>query len=234
MQTLGSSQKIIFGFSLLAAIACQRKQDVFEAAIARHQGTLVDQVNTPGEGLPYFTPQTLNPIWTPAEKSAVVSIPNFKLLDQDGKFQDSSLFENKITVIGFFFASCSGFCPFLIEGMKSVEREVASLAGDVQFVAFTVNPDEDTPGRLKTYAQQKDLDTSKNWTLLTGDLKTITSLAKDTFASQMFKRPTATPSFVHSEHLYVIDQHKKLRGILNGTRVDVKRDAKLIVSQLVN
>lgn len=212
----------------------------FEAAIAKHRHTLVDQVNIPDSSTPYYTVETLNPVWKVTDQTPIVSIPHFKLLDQDGKNRDESLFSGKITVVGFIFAACNGFCPFLVEGMKAIESDIAKNAkkdadiskSDIQFVAFSVNPEEDTPEVLREYAEDHNLNTRKNWTLLTGDKATIMGLVKKTFASQAFKRPTAETNYVHSEHLYVIDQAGKLRGILNGTRVDIKDGAHAVIGPL--
>lgn len=200
------------------------KPDEFEVAIGKHRSTLVDQVNAAGAGAPYFTVETLNPVWNITARTPLVRLPDFRLQDQDGKTRDATLFDGGITIVGFIFASCSGFCPFLVEGMKKIEKEMKNAKTPVHFVAFTVNPEDDSPEKLKLYAKQKNLDTKESWTLLTGDKDTIYSLAKKTFASQAFRRAGPNGSFVHSEHLYVIDGQRYLRGILNGTRVNVAQD----------
>jgi protein SCO1/2 len=221
--------------SLLAAampfLACT-KHDSFEEAISKHRDSLVDQVNPVGKGAPFFTVDTLNPVWALTNKTPIVKIPKFQLIDQEGRARDQSLFENKVTVVGFMFTSCSGFCPFLLKGMKSIDQEVKASGLDVQYVALTVNPEHDTPDKLKAYAKERKLNTDSNWVLLTGDKDTIYSLAKDTFASQAFKRDSPSPSFAHSEHLYVIDAQARLRGILNGTRVNVRNEAKVLLDMM--
>lgn len=220
------------GLIVLAACACYQTES-FEAATAQHRGTLVDQVNTAGEGAPHFTVQTLNPTWDVSQPDTLVSIPALELIDQDGKARNQSLFFGKISFIGFFFATCHGFCPFLIEGMKAVENELATQTDAIQFVALSVNPSEDTPARLRAYANERDLATAKSWVLLTGEQEVIYALAKNTFASQVFKRPMQETNFVHSEHLYVIDGDGYLRGVLNGTRTDLRRDAKRLSELLL-
>lgn len=234
MQTPRDYKKIVCMLLILMNFSCKSKPDVFEAAIARHKATLVDQVNSPAAGLPYFTVETLNPVWQLSAATPIVTMPSLTLTDQDGKVRDSSLFDDQITVIGFFFASCSGFCPFLVEGMKKIEKETEAISDKVRFVALSVNPEQDTPARLKAYAKERGLNTEKTWTLLTGDREAIYSLAKKTFVSQVFRRASATNSFVHSEHLYVIDGQRHLRSVLNGTRVDIARDAKAVIRQLAN
>lgn len=197
----------------------------------KYRGTLYDQVNPSSSGAPFFTIQTLNPIWDLNPKSPIVTIPPFQLTNQDGDRRDEALFADKISIVGFMFASCQGFCPFLIEGMKAIDHDLANQK-NLQFVALSVNPDEDTPERLRTYANDHHLETKTRWTLLTGSKSTIYDLAKKTFMSEAFRRPTKDANFVHSEHLYVIDGRGRLRGILNGTRVDIKTLARRLMNQL--
>jgi len=218
--------------ALLASTACH-KTDSFDAEIAKQRGTLVDQVNVVGTAAPFFTIKTLNPIWADDGKTPIVRIPKLSLIDQDGRRRDQTLFTGKITFVGFIFTSCQGFCPFLVGGMQGVERDLSGRSGSIQFVALSVDPKNDTPERLHDYARRHKLAVGKSWTLLTGDKQTIYSLARATFASQVFKRATAEPNFVHSEHLYVLDAQGRLRGVLNGTRTDLKRDARKLVEQLL-
>ncbi len=210
----------------ISLLGCESKDAAFEKAIAKVRGTGVDSVAKAGEELPFYAKGSLNPIWSEAPEAERIVIPEFSLMDQDGKVRDAMLFEGKTTVVGFFFASCSGFCPFLVESMKKVEKENPNI----HFVAITVNPEEDTPSVLKSYAEHKKIPTDKNWTLLTGDKEVIETWAKQTFKSQLFKRKGENAGFVHSEHLYVIDSQKQLRAVLNGTRVDIAKQ----VSEALN
>lgn len=232
MQTSCCHCQIILACLLVLACKKTPEPESFDAAIAKHRNTLVDQVNAPENSAPFFTIKTLNPVWNITAKTPIVTIPHFNLIDQDGKRRDESLFDGKITIVGFIFAACNGFCPFLVQGMKAIEKDVIKSKSNVQFVAFTVNPEEDTPAVLRDYAREHHLNTRKNWTLLTGSKETVMAIVKNTFASQAFKRTTVETNFAHSEHLYVIDSAKNLRGILNGTRIDIKEGAHAVIGDL--
>lgn len=207
-------------------------RDTFEHAIAKHKDSLIDQVNSAGTGAPYFTIKTLNPTWQVSAQTPIVAIPDFSLQDHKGQQRGKELFKDRVSIVGFFFATCHGFCPFLIESMKAIEKSLGPNIRGVQFVALTVNPEQDTPDVLGRYHQARKL--TSRWTLLTGAKKTIYDLARVTFASQVFKRKNsgAEANFVHSEHLYVIDSQGRLRGILNGTRVAIKQEAKQVLALL--
>lgn len=229
MQTARQNSRTCISVALLLATASCQRQQSFDAAIAKNRDTFVDKVAVPGQGLPYFNIQTLNPTWDISRPSELVTIPSFKLTDQNGKDAHETLFDNKITVVGFMFTSCQGFCPFVVQGMKGIAKE---FKDKVQYVAFTVDPENDTSTELKAYAKRHGLK-SAEWHLLTGDKDTIYSLAKKTFASQTFKKPSKDPNFIHSEHLYVIGPDRKLRAILNGTRVEVANEARSVLTQLL-
>lgn len=235
MQNFKSQKKLGCLLFLVFALGCTGSKNAsFDDAIAQHRNTLVDQVNPVGKGLSFYTRETLNPIWTDTNESPIVRIPEFTLTNQDGKKQSQDLFKGKISFVTFIFTSCSGFCPTLIRDLKDVVKEVGVNEKDIQYVAVSVDSEADTPEALAKFAKKHELDTkSGKWTLLTGEEKTVYQLARDTFASQAFKKKKEGPrDFAHSEHFYVIDQQGRLRSILNGTRVDTPKEAKNVVSQL--
>jgi protein SCO1/2 len=206
-------------------------RDEFDAAIKASRGSLIDQVNPAKRGAPFFTVTTLNPIWEDRADTPIVRIPRIELLDQDGRKRNQSVFDGKVSIIAFAFTSCSGICPTLVAGLKKIEKSIGSGHG-VRLVLLSVDPEHDSPKALKTYARRMHLNTDTNWLLLTGERQAIYSLAKETFVSEAFKRRGADPDIVHSEHFYVIDGQKRLRGVLNGTRQDAATEAKRLLEQL--
>ncbi len=200
----------------------------FEKAIAEQKKTGVTEVAEVGQGLPFFMPKTLTPTW---KKEKTVAVPTFTLIDQNGQKKTDEIFQNKTTVVGFVFTSCAGFCPMLMNKLKSIENKLDSKT-NTQFVVFTVDPDVDTHQKLKSYAKSHKVD-RPNWTFLTGSKETIYKLSRDTFASEVRKIDANNlRKFAHTEHFYVIDEDKKLRVILNGTRVDMPDEAQVAINKL--
>jgi protein SCO1/2 len=217
----------ITAFSFFVLCSCSR-DDGFTQAIEKAQQSAVTQVNPTGAGLPYFAPHTLTPTWDKAAEH--VKVPSLKLRDQSDSVRDQSMFQGKLTFVAFFFATCTGYCPALIERLKEVEAALNTVP-NMQYVVLSVDPERDTPDKLKAYAKLRKLDT-RRWALMTGDRQVIYSLAKDTFVSEAFKRASGK-SFVHSEHFYLIDSTGSLRAVLNGTRLDVADKAKKTVEELL-
>ena len=69
-------------------------------------------------------------------------IPDFNLINYDGKpFSRDSLL-NKISVIDFIFTSCPGPCPIMSKNMKELYNQY-KLHPDLQFISISVDPDYD-------------------------------------------------------------------------------------------
>lgn len=96
--------------------------------------------------------------------------PDFTLLDQEGRTVTANRFRGKKVMMNFIFTRCpiATMCPAATQKMLELQ-DAAKKAGvqDVEFVSITLDPEFDTPGVLKDYAEARGLDTS-NWSFLTG------------------------------------------------------------------
>lgn len=92
-----------------------------------------------------------------------------ELVDQDGRTLRfySDLIRGRSVVINTFFTTCSGICPPLNRRMAQIQERVAGRLGrDVHLVSISVDPETDTPPRLKQYATQWGA--RPGWYFLTG------------------------------------------------------------------
>lgn len=98
------------------------------------------------------------------------NLPEFTLLDQEGRAVAGSRFRGKQIVLNFIFTRCpiATMCPAATERMAQLQSAArAAGAKDFELVSISLDPEYDTPGILKEYAQIRGLDTS-NWSFLTG------------------------------------------------------------------
>lgn len=152
------------------------------------------------------------------------TIPPFEFIDQDGRpFGDKDL-ENKIYVANFFFTSCPSICPAMQTLMKKVQDEDDfKKLNDFKSVSFTVDPDTDTPEKLKDFSKLIRADSSR-WYFLTGDRDKIYDLAYKGFMANAMVDSAAAGGFLHSDIMILVDRDKHIRGIYEGTSLkDVKR-----------
>jgi len=103
--------------------------------------------------------------------------PNVPVVTQDGRtanFYDDMI-KGRLVVISFIFTSCTDICPLTTARMAQVEDKLGDLVGrDIFFISMTVDPETDTPERLKAFADA--FGAGPGWQFLTGkpeDVKAI-------------------------------------------------------------
>jgi len=92
-----------------------------------------------------------------------------ELLDQDGNKLAlyTDLLKGKVVVIQSFFTSCDGSCPLLTSRFAKIQEWLGDRQGkDVYLLSFSVDPDIDSPEKLKTYAGK--LGARGGWRFVTG------------------------------------------------------------------
>lgn len=108
---------------------------------------------------------------TAAAQSYFTDVP---LVTQNGNSVRlySDLLHDKVVVINTFFATCTGSCPKtsgILAGLQ--ERLGDHLGKDVFILSFTVDPQTDTPQKLKQYAEQ--FHARPGWLFLTGTKENV-------------------------------------------------------------
>jgi protein SCO1 len=98
------------------------------------------------------------------------NLPEFTLLDQAGRAVSGSRFRGKQVVLNFIFTRCpiATMCPAATMRMINLQK-AARAAGVANFelISISLDPEFDTPGILKEYADARGIDTS-NFSFLTG------------------------------------------------------------------
>ncbi|MGE0378924.1 MAG: SCO family protein, partial [Planctomycetaceae bacterium] len=149
------------------------------------------------------------------EEGGPLVIGPFELIDQDGRPFSSEQLAGHHWVASFIFTSCMGYCPNLI---KELRFEVVDRVEnpDVRFVTISVDPDRDTPQRLKQFAEVFGADPAR-WVFLTGDRATIEHLVQNRFQRAMSRMdgPDVPPGFEVAHSLDLI--HVGPDGCVLGT-----------------
>ena len=104
-----------------------------------------------------------------AERWGKSYLPDAKVVTQDGKtlrFYDD-LIKDKIFVISFLFTTCKDICPLATARLGELQDKLGPAMGrDIFFYSITVDPETDTPERLKQYADA--FGAGPGWLFLTG------------------------------------------------------------------
>jgi len=169
--------------------------------------------------LPFFNQPDWTPEWINERDSAyqhIHTIPSFSFLNQNGKVVDENLVNGKIYVANFFFTKCRNICPKMTNNMN-VLQEAFKNDTSILLLSHSVTPETDDVKVLNKYALDNKVDAVK-WHLLTGDKKVIYSLAKQQyFAGDTVGYYQSGNEFLHTENFILVDQHRRIRGVYNGT-----------------
>jgi protein SCO1/2 len=91
------------------------------------------------------------------------------LLDQEGRKVRfyTDVLRGKTVVINAFFTTCTSVCPPMNRNMEKIQTALGDRVGkDVFLVSISVDPETDTPERLKEYAAK--FHAGPGWLFLTG------------------------------------------------------------------
>jgi protein SCO1/2 len=84
----------------------------------------------------------------------------------------SDLLKDKVVVINPFFGTCTGACPKMSGVLSGLQERLGDHLGkDVFLLSFSVDPETDTPEKLKQYAQQ--FHAKPGWLFLTGKKENV-------------------------------------------------------------
>jgi len=169
--------------------------------------------------LPFFNQPDCTPEWIGETDSAyknIHAIPSFSFLDQNGIVVDENLVNGKIYVANFFFTKCRNICPKMTNNMHLLQESFKEDTS-ILLLSHSVTPETDDVKVLNKYALDNKVDAAK-WHLLTGDKKAIYGLAKQQyFAGDTVGYYQSGNEFLHTENFILVDQHRRIRGVYNGT-----------------
>lgn len=150
----------------------------------------------------------------------------FELTNSTGEAFKASHLKNSVWVSNFIFTTCQGICPLLSKEMVRLQKRFQGKG--LNLVSISVDPENDTPEALRSFAKRFDANTS-NWHFLTGERKTIKNILEKNFKIGFSDNPLH-----HSDRFVLVDQNFKIRGYYSLS--DKESLTRLVsdVSRLVN
>jgi len=76
---------------------------------------------------------------------------DFRLTDHDGKLRTLAHYQGKVVTVFFGYLNCPDFCPTHLARQNEVLRLLGKDAARVQTLFVSVDPQRDTPERIKAY-----------------------------------------------------------------------------------
>ena len=127
---------------------------------------IVISLGVVGCQLPFLGMSSGPQFTVPAEAQA------FTLIDQHGEPFRMSDQRGKLIMLFFGYTHCPDVCPGTLATWKQVESKLGNEAEEVAFVFITVDPERDTPERLKLHVNAF----SDNFIGLTGTYQDLTPI----------------------------------------------------------
>src|SRR3954469_6147235 len=124
------------------------------------------------------------------ELPVLADLPQFSLLDEDNKPVTRDDLLGRVWITDFVFTTCADACPRMQSKMRSLQERTRppSQGGTIGLLSVSVDPERDTPERLRGYArlygQRKG-----QWRYLTGNPREIERTVVKGFHIAMAKVP---------------------------------------------
>ncbi len=171
------------------------------------------------ESLPFYNSPDFKPLFLSAQdaqKEVPHTIASFTFKNQMDQIIGTKDVLGKVHIANFMFTQCGSICPIMTNNLKRLEEQFMEQK-DVVMLSYSVTPWIDSVPKLKSYTQDYEI-TKREWHFLTGKTSDIYTLArKSYFAEEDLGFTKDSTDFLHTEHVLLVDQALKIRGVYNGT-----------------
>lgn len=145
---------------------------------------------------------------------------------QNGEDIELKDLQGKVVAMVMIYTSCQAACPRLVADMRNLEKQIPDDKKDkVQYVFVSIDPEVDTPQRLKDFAIENKMN-SDEWLFLRGTEEDTREFAAVLAVS--YKRISPI-DFSHSNIISVFDKNGELVHQMEGLGVDSKETVQAIV-----
>ena len=105
--------------------------------------------------------------------------PDFELTDQRGSSFALSDLRGSVVLLDFIFTRCTGPCPILTAAHAELQQRLPShIAEKTHFISISIDPEYDTPERLRAYGETRGADLG-SWSFLTGSRPAVQAVLDD-------------------------------------------------------
>ncbi|NPA12707.1 MAG: SCO family protein [Aquificae bacterium] len=162
----------------------------------------------------------------------IQKIPDFTLIDHNGKKVKFSDFRGYYLLIFFGYTYCPDVCPTSMYRIKETLEKLGKHKDKVKVLFISVDPERDTPEKLKQFISYFD-PTGKHIVGLTGSAEEIKKVAK-IFRAYYKKVPVEDNPDVgylvdHTAFIYFVDKNGIMRLIFRPANEDPEKIAKDII-----
>ena len=144
-------------------------------------------------------------------------IEDFNLVNQQRKSVTWNTYKGKVVLLNLFYTNGKSF------GVDYANKAMAGFANlyeknkMMQFVSLSIDPVNDSPEVLVSYAKKLQADSLK-WDLLTGDSTAVIKFIKNGLLLDALKNTkNGQPVFTYSNMFVLVDTQHRIRGFYEAT-----------------
>jgi protein SCO1/2 len=177
--------------------------------------------------IPGFGKKRINPVST---------VRPFSFVNQDGATVTEKDVAGKVYVAEYFFTNCTGICPTMNENMKIVYETLKEDTGFL-ILSHTSDPDRDSVGQMKYYADSVMKVDTRRWLFLTGDKQKLYDAARFSYTidDPANNLKSIDDQFIHSQYWALVDRSGNVKkvydGMLPSEAKKLVRDAKRLLKE---
>jgi protein SCO1/2 len=157
----------------------------------------------------------------------------FAFTNQESQQITQNTTRGKVYVAEYFFTTCKSICPKMKTNLKKI-YDVYRNEPDFLILSHTVDPDIDTVGRLKEYADSLKL-SGGNWHFLTGSKDSLYNAARVSYLLDDPKNNSIDieNQFLHTQFLALVDRNGQVRKIYDALKKDELKDLDADIKMLL-
>jgi protein SCO1/2 len=155
--------------------------------------------------------------------------PDFSLQGSNGQELRLSQYRGKVVLLAFGYSHCLSVCPITLHTFAQTLRQMGPAAARVQIVYVTVDPQRDTPAKLKAFVGSFDPRIIGG----TGTEMQLAQVRKDYGVSATRIPDGNSYMYDHSSSIYLIDRVGRLRALMpyGHTPDDFANDLRILLGE---
>lgn len=148
-------------------------------------------------------------------------VGDYRLYDRHGRPVKISDFHGRPIIVSLMYTSCAHTCPLVTANLARIVKGARAVMGDDSFTVISVGFDSknDSPGRMRIFANEQGVSDIKDWRFLSADHATIDALARD-LGFIYFRTPKG---FDHITQTTLIDSRGRVYQHIYGVEFDAPR-----------
>ncbi len=164
----------------------------------------------------------------PVTDLSIYNLPE-KWTNQDGKDIELRELRGKVLVMVMIYTSCKAACPRLVADMRHIEEQIPKEYKDnVQLVLVSIDPEIDTPKRLKEFSIENKM-TGNQWVFLRSNEENTREFAAVLAVNYKKISPI---DFSHSNIISVFNAEGELAFQQEGLGVSYNKTVSKIIEEV--